>query len=367
MIGIQKEGTTLNYCSILINNMKNIFYILFVVTFILSNDLDLSLNSIRFVKDSNSVINENQIEDKKEKNQIVAMILSTFIPGSGQIYNGNWKRGVGYLGIELLAWNYRLKYNDKGDDYVLIYKDFANQHWSFDKWIKNYYSYINSNDPAYTGFINTNLCSDAPLNSGQSQYESSYGLNGYCAPWQQAHMIEWVEIDNNQLYNTRNSGRTGEIFDNQCGSNTDYWLESGCILADVSAFDNYQVVKDHHFYEGIGKYNLFFAGWDDTQETTCLNSNGNLIQCRWVDSSGNALSPNKIYYQDVLRTKANENFDKAENALTLIFVNHVVSVFDIFISNMIKRANNNLDFESNTIYDLNNKSGIGGINFNLKW
>ena len=39
------------------------------------------------------------------------------------------------------------------------------------------------------------------------------------------------------------------------------------------------------------------------------------------DGNGNALSKHKEYYQDVLRERANENYDKAENALTIIFVN----------------------------------------------
>ena len=370
MIGIQKVGTTLNYCLILINNMKNIIYILFTITFLLSNDLNHSSNSIRFIKDSNSIVNDKKVENKKKKNQIVAMLLSTFIPGSGQIYNGNWKRGVGYLSIELLAWNYRSKYNDKGDDYVSLYKNYANQHWSFERWVENFYAYTNLNDPVYTGFINVDACDN--YNGSNYTSNNNSGANGYCTPWHQAHSIQWIEDTNNNgifddaLLNTGNAIHIGPIFQQECGAN--YWNNPNCDVNE-SNFDNYQVVKDHHFYEGIGKYNLFFAGWDDTQETTCLNSNpnGNLNECRWVDSSGNALSPNKVYYQDVLRTKANKNFDKAENALTVIFVNHVVSVFDIFISNIIKRANNNLDFESNTIYDLNNKSGIGGINFNLKW
>ena len=355
MIGIQRVGTTLNYCLILINNMKNIIYILFTLTFLLSNGLSHSSNSIRFIKDSNSVVNDKKVENKTEKNQIVAMLLSTFIPGSGQIYNGNWKRGVGYLGIELLAWNYRSKYNDKGDDYVSLYKNYANQHWSFETWVENFYSYTNQNDPVYSAFINT-----------QGDCDGSNGDDGYCHPWHGAHSIQW--IDGSDLKQTNNRSHIEPIFLAECGGNT-YSDNLNCDVNE-SNFENFLVIKDHNFYEGIGKYNLFFAGWDDTKEGTCLssNSNGNITPCsRWVDSSGNALSPNKVYYQDVLRTKANKNFDKAENALTVIFVNHVVSVFDIFISNIVKRANNNLDFESNTIYDLNNKSGIGGINFNLKW
>ena len=207
----------------------------------------------------------------------------------------------------------------------------------------------------YSAFINT-----------QGDCDGSNGDDGYCHPWHGAHSIQW--IDGSDLKQTNNRSHIEPIFLAECDGST-YSDNLNCDVNE-SNFENFLVIKDHNFYEGIGKYNLFFAGWDDTKEGTCLNSNsnGNITPCsRWVDSSGNALSPNKVYYQDVLRTKANKNFDKAENALTVIFVNHVVSVFDIFISNIVKRANNNLDFESNAIYDLNNKSGIGGVNFNLKW
>ena len=60
--------------------------------------------------DSSSVKN-----DENGKNQFLAMGLSAIIPGAGQIYNGDWKRGVAYLGIELILWSYRENYNDKGD------------------------------------------------------------------------------------------------------------------------------------------------------------------------------------------------------------------------------------------------------------
>ena len=352
--------------------MKNIIYILFITSFLLPEKNYLQSNSILFVKQSNLVNEEIKIKDKTKKNQFLAMGLSAFIPGAGQIYNGDWKRGVGYLGLELLLWNYRAQYNDEGDKYVRSYKNYADEHWSFSKWIQDFYSYIsvnNQDDVVTSAFTNNDMCDDFPTQ--QSIYENSSGYNGYCTPWHQAHSIQWIEDSNNDSvydetpYSTKNGSQAGTLFANECG--TSYWTNPNCTV-DQNNFSNIQVIKDHHFYEGIGKYNLFFAGWDDTE--TCLNlSNGNIINsdvCRWIDSSGNALSQHKAYYQDVLRDKANESYDKAENALTIIFVNHAVSMFDAFISHIIKKSNDKMGFESEAIYDKKNLS-LNGMKFNLKW
>ena len=39
--------------------------------------------------------------EEKITNPIIAMGLSAVIPGSGQIYNGNWKKGLIFLGLVL--------------------------------------------------------------------------------------------------------------------------------------------------------------------------------------------------------------------------------------------------------------------------
>ena len=58
-------------------------------------------------------IDENEINVNNNKNQFIAMGLSAILPGTGQIYNGDWKRGVGYLGIEILLWSFRKNYKTR--------------------------------------------------------------------------------------------------------------------------------------------------------------------------------------------------------------------------------------------------------------
>ena len=67
-----------------------------------------------------------------------------------------------------------------------------------------------------------------------------------------------------------------------------------------------------------------------------------------------ALSAYKNYYQENLRAKSNEKYDYAENALTLIFINHLVSMVDVFF------------FDVLPLYNVNNKK-VEGLQFSLKW
>jgi len=323
---------------------------------------------------------ENDKNKKREKNQFLAMGLSAIIPGSGQIYNGDWKRGVGYLSLEIFLWMYRENYNNKAKKYENLYKQFADQHWSFENWVKNYYSFNVDDDPGPEDPVY-----DTMINFGNNEEDNgcddggNNGWNGYCNPWGQAHSIAWY--DNSGYHNTTQQLYTENLFKNQCGkidngypnpTLIDYYTNLDCLLFDPNYFDNVSLVRDHHFYEGIGKYNLFFAGWDDVHE--CINLETGILEisddCRWSVDKNNydvALSKNKQYYQDYLRAKTNDKYDYAENALTVIFVNHAISMLDALISNVLNKNKEGLKFHSEPIFNLNYKGGLEGIKFNLEW
>ena len=72
-----------------------------------------------------------------------------------------------------------------------------------------------------------------------------------------------------------------------------------------------------------------------------------------------ATSDKKDYYQN-MRNKSNSEFDKEELFLSLIFVNHAVSMFDAFLTSINRTKKVNI--ESNMKYGYNN-----GIEINLKW
>jgi len=318
--------------------------------------------------------NSEEIDSYYNEN-LLPTLMSLIIPGSGQFKKKQWKKGVAFLGSELILWHYRDKYNDEGDYYVNQYKEFASENWSFSKWVKDYYSFINDNnqeweDPygVYEGFINENLCQ---MNSN-SNYSSSSGYNGYCAPWHEAHYIEYINNGNIQGLSgrTENGADTDLLFSYFCGG-TGYY-EDGCTISEEKLLylnQNIEITKDHHFYEGIGKYNLFFAGWNDTHE--CFDvENGNLhtsYSCRWIENVNGydvALSNYKQYYQDELRAKSNERYDLAENALTLIFVNHAVSMMESFMSDYLNYNNDKSSISP--LYNMENKR-IKGVEISFSW
>ena len=65
--------------------------------------------------------------------------------------------------------------------------------------------------------------------------------------------------------------------------------------SDANIFDNngdpINVIKDYHFYdfyEGIQKYNMFTAGWDDNDSIYVITND---------DGSKTAMTPHKLLYQ----------------------------------------------------------------------
>ena len=137
--------------------MKKINYTCIFLALCYNSDTSHSSNKINFVKGHFNPSSQNNIE-KVDNNKFIAMGMSLIVPGTGQIYQGNLKRGLAYLGVEFLLWNYKRDYDNKGDYYVDLYKEFANENWSFKNWVKHYYSFINDEDPVYETMINAETC-----------------------------------------------------------------------------------------------------------------------------------------------------------------------------------------------------------------
>ena len=328
---------------IILNTIRIYIYIIPVSIFLFGGS-NIVNEFPYFMNNANSKTVE---ETNEKKNPFLAVFLSGVIPGAGQIYSGNYKRGGIFLGIEIASLAYRSHYNKKGDDYVSQYKDFADEHWSFDKWIKDATTFSNPSHPIYSAMINIED-------------------NTYIYPYNNSHHIE-IELNGNTYKTNSNS------FKNDYTSACNYAINNNlpCVEPDNNPnfFANVVVLKDHHFYEGIGKYDMFFAGWDDTEECEeeTINENGN---CSWeFDSNYDtvAMSENKRYYQYELRDKANKNYDFAENALSLIFINHALSLFDSFITNYVKNRDKNFNYYTSPLYDYNNAYKIQGVNLSISW
>ena len=91
---------------------------------------------------------------------------------------------------------------------------------------------------------------------------------------------------------------------------------------DIGEFTHHlPETKDQQYYEMIGKYDQFRAGWDDYWENPSYYDS--------TDESGNYLfvSPNRAKYED-MRREANDLLDKANKFIMVSLANHVISAID---------------------------------------
>ena len=295
-----------------------------------------------------SCYTQENIENEEfsyKKDQLIAFGLSGLFSGAGQFYLGDWKKGLIYSSVELMEWAYRFNYLDKNEEYIDLYKEYADQNWGFTKWIKDYYLFNNVESPVYEAFLNDD--------DGDGIAET------FSDPWLGAHGI-WFEYcesgelefcDNGMYISTADPNVMPEVYANICGDSS----KDGCDV-DEDVINSYvgDILRDHHLYEGIGKYNVYFSGWDDASNSTS-----------WLVDRGNnykiANSNKKNFYEYVLRKKAKEKSDIAENALSAIFINHAISMLDALL---FENYGNN--FSISAFSDKNNSYKISGINFLIK-
>ena len=140
-----------------------------------------------------------------------------------------------------------------------------------------------------------------------------------------------------------------EYFDRECSNEV------------VSLYDNNEdtifVIKDHHFYEGIQKYDMYFAGWDDNDSVVVVTKKHN---------DKNATSPNQTTYRS-LWGDYNKIKTLAGNGGKFMLINRAVSMVDALL--LAKKWNNSHDMNLslNAYPDLRNKSGLGGVKLSLYW
>ena len=247
--------------------------------------------------------------------------MSLIIPGLGQYKQGRKKVALGFFTLEIALIYLNQFYNDKGNNNVLEYQDYANQHWSFEHWILDYNNHLwNNPDSDYY-----DMFSDPEGNWKEI--------------WMHAHDIAfYVEHKDYQgLYYTSQDDAFGyNLYDDFLGYGEGFMDEY-----------NVSIIRDHHFYEGIRKYNMFFAGWDDSEEIQVEVNGGYRV----------AVSPNKNQYNGIWNESI-EFYDYAEYAITGLYLNHLVSALEIYIKNKFDNR-----FDLNATYDYNKYSE--SINYSL--
>lgn len=237
---------------------------------------------------------------------IKPMLASLILPGLGQIINDSpiWKTAM-FVGIEIAGIAGYITWTKHADDITKEYQDWADEHWDMSRWV--------TNTPILLNAIQT---------------------SGYPS-------VDDVIIDGSHHITIIVDG----IY------------QSSDILADNPNID-YTEVRDWDFYEGIGKYDQFVAGWDDAltnwdiEYKEISNNTSELI----------VMTPNKKHYLN-LRNDSNVLYRNAKFALTAVVFNHIFSALDILWSANKKRE---LSYKINVSKQIDNIYVIEGISIEWK-
>lgn len=199
-----------------------------------------------------------RIRTGENKSVPLSMGLSLLVPGAGQWFTEQKGLAIAFLGIEGLLIAGNIYMNNTGDLKVSQYEDYADLHWSAAEWLDTY-------DPV----------------TDPTTHTSTVYVDGIPYSPQDISSYTLMKTD----------------------------MENG--------YSSVVAERDYHFYENIGKYSQFKAGWDD-----------------WVAGGEDPGDPlNGIYgsYSDNQYTysgmRANANvFLKAGNyIITAVICNHLTS------------------------------------------
>ena len=301
-------------------------FLLFSICY-LSPLTDYSANNQLRLELEQSII--DSVNNKQNnKKMLIAVGLSALFSGGGHFYQGNWKKGAIYSSIELLEWIARENYLNKADE--VAYKKFARENWSVAKWLHDYFD-----QEAY----GTNIAAEF-IDSGTGEFVPI---------WKHAHKVRLNY--NGQVYDTSLSGFE-TTYNEICGTSSS---SNYICLENISEIEGeVTAVFDHHLYEGIGKYNMYFAGWNDSKDGELGTYNG-------YDNI--AMSPNKRFYEYKLRADHKKYNDNAGNVLSAILITHAVSMFDILLTDILKK----IRIESSANYNSSSKYGVDNISFSIGW
>jgi hypothetical protein len=225
-------------------------------------------------------------------NPLKPMIASLAIPGLGQYLNKSpwWKTAL-FAGIEIAGIAGYISWNNKGDDITREYENWADEHWDMNNWV-----------------------------SGSTDLLSVINTNGYPD-------VNDVRIDGSHHITIIINGR----------------YESSEILLENPNID-YVELRDWDFYEGIGKYDQFVAGWDDAK------SDWEIVNKKITDGNDEliVMTPNKQHYID-LRNDSNVLYKNAKFAASALLFNHILSALDaLWYANKNKELSYKLDVSIGT-------------------
>ena len=299
-------------------------------------------------EDSISIVSKLSITREKFKSPGKAMLYSAVIPGMGQVYMGQWKRGLIYLALEGIAAGVWYQNNVLAEERKKQYASYEEDHWDFARWIKDYYKWYEYKE----GDDNWNDVRNVFLDSDSTYKEI----------WDHGHSINFT-WDGKIISSSQNQGDESDFtdkFDNLCGNGAysnrecDNSIEN---ITSVMKSNKVYVIKGHHYYEGIQKYDMFFAGWDDN-DSVIVTDKGN--------NDKNATSPSKLTYGSIY-----DDYNNIKKLAGLggkfMLINRFVSIIDGLFLAKKWNTEHHLKLNLDVYPDFRNKTGVGSVKLSIGW
>jgi len=219
------------------------------------------------------------------KSPLLAGVLSLAVPGAGEYYTQSYWRAGGFILAEAGMWALYAVYTSKGNQQTNMFQDFADAHWSvvrYADWIQVNVSKLNPDVTSFTGY----------LIPGTDNLQ----------PWDRVNwdMLNAIE---NRIAQLPGNGFT-HLLPHR---------------------------PQQQYYELIGKYPQFAAGWDDAGVMTPQRIVNSDVSQRFLDYAA-------------MRGKANDYYNIATTGSVLLVVNHLLSALDAAWS--AAQFNNRLKLEA---------------------
>lgn len=229
---------------------------------ILSEEGQAFLVGLRAVEGGTDPEPASRSKGREGKSSKRAFLLSALVPGLGEWYAGSKKRGLAFLGAEAALVGLWAAWRGKGNDLEKEFRAVADEHW----------------DP-----LSYLVWRDSPISRNSS---ITHALP--CSS-------EVVEV---YIPAIREGGRPSF---------------GGCAPSEIQ-----------QYYELVGKYDQFVAGWRDI---VWDDNTGNPVEPTEVDSVENFRSERRLRYEGQ-RNESNRFLKRASTVSGVILINHVISAID---------------------------------------
>ena len=200
-----------------------------------------------------------------------------------------WKRWLIFLGVEGITLFSKYQNDKRASDKKKSYVAHTNDHWDFARWIHDYYKWYEYKE----GELTWNAIRGVFINDNDTLYgcaQDPTQEHCYFDIWDNAHNCK-LTWEGETVQTNRDEFKY--IFQELCGNNHPFQKECLNSIDEVQQIldsKSVEISMDIFYYEGIAKYNLFFAGWDDNDSANVeIYENGDKI----INSN------NKNYYQQL--------------------------------------------------------------------